>query len=202
MFSKVATRGGAAVRRRSTRRPPAKAPATARPRRRAAATRARSSIATSRPSAAARRSWRTSRCTRPARCRCPRPASAGPMEIFGAANPDRVRGQDHDPRHRRDHRGLRRLARLVDDADDRADAARSGKELTQTKLDADFYSELRDPKKYRTSRRSRRPPSTAVPATRSASSGIDGNEDFDFYDVADRPARRQHHHARDRRWGR
>ncbi len=28
-----------------------------------------------------------------------------------------------------------------------------GKELTQTKLDADFYSDLRDPKKYPRSRR-------------------------------------------------
>ena len=43
-----------------------------------------------------------------------------------------------------------------------------GKELDQTKIDADFYSELRDPKKYPTSRLSRRPPSTDGPATRSA----------------------------------
>ena len=59
-----------------------------------------------------------------------------------------------------------------------------GKELEQTKLDADFYSELRDPKNYPRSRRSRRRPSTAARATRSALKRIDGVEDFDFYDVA------------------
>ena len=41
------------------------------------------------------------------------PASgiSGPMEIFGAADPDRVARQDDGHRHRRHHGGLRRLAR-------------------------------------------------------------------------------------------
>jgi hypothetical protein len=58
-----------------------------------------------------------------------------------------------------------------------------GKELEQTRLDADFYSELRDPKKY-----------TLTTIEQTVFDGracykvrvkrTDGSEDFDFYDVA------------------
>ena len=69
-----------------------------------------------------------------------------------------------------------------------------GKELQQTKLDADFYSELRDPKKYtsiKTVEKAACPevaPATPKPAEarscyKVALSRIDGTEDFDFYDV-------------------
>jgi len=60
---------------------------------------------------------------------------------------------------------------------------KTGKEFEQTKLDADFYSELRDPKKY-----------TLKTVEKTAFDGrdcykvsvkrTDGSEDFDFYDVA------------------
>jgi hypothetical protein len=60
---------------------------------------------------------------------------------------------------------------------------KTGKELEQTKLDADFYGELRDPKKY-----------TLTTLEKTTFDGrdcykvrvkrTDGSEDFDFYDVA------------------
>ena len=60
---------------------------------------------------------------------------------------------------------------------------KTGKELEQTKLDADFYSELRDPKTY-----------TLTTIEKTLFDGRDcykikvtrpdGSEDFDFYDVA------------------
>jgi hypothetical protein len=60
---------------------------------------------------------------------------------------------------------------------------KTGKELEQTKLDADFYGELRDPKKY-----------TLTTVGKETFDGrecykvsvkrADGSEDFDFYDVA------------------
>ena len=62
-------------------------------------------------------------------------------------------------------------------------ALKTGKEFEQTKLDADFYSELRDPKKY-----------TLTTIEKTVFDGrdcykvqvtrADGSEDFDFYDVA------------------
>jgi hypothetical protein len=60
---------------------------------------------------------------------------------------------------------------------------KTGKELEQTKLDADFYGELRDPKKYtlttiqKTQFDGRECYKVRVKRT-------DGSEDFDFYDVA------------------
>ena len=59
-----------------------------------------------------------------------------------------------------------------------------GKELTQTKFDADFYKRTRDPKKYTTE--DGREDDVRRPALLQgrASSRIDGVEDIDFYDVA------------------
>ena len=77
------------------------------------------------------------------------PASgiSGPMEIFGATNPDRVL--------------VKTTVTGIGDITEGFDGSHAwsmspmtgpmlkvGKELTQTKLDADFYSELRDPTKY------------------------------------------------------
>jgi hypothetical protein len=69
-----------------------------------------------------------------------------------------------------------------------------GKELQQTKLDADFYSELRDPKKYlsvKTVEKTSCPEPTGAPKPAEARvcykvalSRIDGTEDIDFYDAA------------------
>jgi hypothetical protein len=61
---------------------------------------------------------------------------------------------------------------------------KSGKELEETKLDADFYSELRDPKKYtlktieKTTFDGRDCYKVSVKRV-----NIAGSEDFDFYDV-------------------
>jgi hypothetical protein len=59
-----------------------------------------------------------------------------------------------------------------------------GKELQQVKLDADFYSELRDPKKYITVKTVEKTTFDGRPCYKVALSRIDGAEDFDFYDVA------------------
>jgi len=59
-----------------------------------------------------------------------------------------------------------------------------GKELTQTKLDADFYSELRDPKKYPEVKTLEKATFDGRPCYKLSIKRIDGIEDFDFYDVA------------------
>jgi hypothetical protein len=58
-----------------------------------------------------------------------------------------------------------------------------GKELTQTKLDADFYSELRDPKKYPTVKTVEKTTFEGRPCYKVQLSRIDGSNDFDFYDA-------------------
>jgi hypothetical protein len=62
-------------------------------------------------------------------------------------------------------------------------ALKSGKELEQTKLDADFYSELRDPKKY-TMKTVEKLAFDGRDCYKVSVKRVDGSEDFDFYDVA------------------
>ena len=57
-----------------------------------------------------------------------------------------------------------------------------GKELTQTKFDADFYKELYDPKNY-TLKTVEKTVFEGRPCYKIAVSRIDGVEDTDFYDV-------------------
>ena len=59
-----------------------------------------------------------------------------------------------------------------------------GKELSQTKLDADFYSELRDPAKYPAVKTIEKTTFDGRPCYKVSVKRIDGIEDFDFYDVA------------------
>ena len=59
-----------------------------------------------------------------------------------------------------------------------------GKELSQTKLDADFYSELRDPKSYPEVKTIEKTTFDGRPCYKVSLKRIDGVEDFDFYDVA------------------
>jgi hypothetical protein len=59
-----------------------------------------------------------------------------------------------------------------------------GKELSQAKLDADFYSELRDPKKYPVAKTIEKADFDGRPCYKVSITRIDGIEDFDFYDVA------------------
>jgi hypothetical protein len=63
-------------------------------------------------------------------------------------------------------------------------ALKTGKELEQTKLDADFYSELRDPKVYPEVKTVEKTTFDGRPCYKVSVKRIDGAEDFDFYDVA------------------
>ena len=58
-----------------------------------------------------------------------------------------------------------------------------GKELEQAKLDADFYSELRDPARYRSITTVERTTFESRPCYKVSLVHADGTEDFDFYDV-------------------
>jgi hypothetical protein len=60
---------------------------------------------------------------------------------------------------------------------------KAGKELEQTKLDADFYSELRDPKRY-TMKTVEKTTFDGRDCYKVSMKRTDGSEDFDFYDVA------------------
>jgi len=113
------------------------------------------------------------------------PASgiSGPMEIFGATNPDRVL--------------VKTTVTGIGDITEGFDGSHAwsmspmtgpmlkvGKELTQTKLDADFYSELRDPTKYPAVKTIEKTTFDGRPCYKVSVKRIDGIEDFDFYDVA------------------
>jgi hypothetical protein len=111
------------------------------------------------------------------------PASgiSGPVEIFGAA-PDRALLKSTVP-------GIGEIVDAYDGVHGwsispmTGPTLKSGKELEQTRIDSDFYGELRDPKKY-----------TLKTVEKTAYDGRDcykisvkrpdGSEDFDFYDVA------------------
>ncbi len=58
-----------------------------------------------------------------------------------------------------------------------------GKELEQAKLDADFYSELRDPSRYRSITTVEKTTFDNRPCYKVSLVHSDGTEDFDFYDV-------------------
>lgn len=106
---------------------------------------------------------------------------SGPVEIYGAA-PDRVLVKA----------SIQGIGEIIDGYNGAhawsispmtGPSLKTGKELEQTRLDADFYSELRDPKKY-----------TMTTVEKTTFDGrdcykvsvkrIDGSEDFDFYDAA------------------
>src|SRR4051794_4890267 len=111
------------------------------------------------------------------------PASGitGPVEIFGAA-PDRVLLKSSIPG----------IGDIVDAYDGThgwtinpmtGPALKTGKELEQTKLDADFYSELRDAKKY-TMKTLEKTTFDGRDCYKVSVKRTDGSEDFDFYDAA------------------
>jgi hypothetical protein len=113
------------------------------------------------------------------------PASGitGSMEIFGATNPDRVVVKTT----------VTGIGDIVEGFDGSHGWSMSlvtgpmlkvGKELTQTKLDADFYSELRDPQKYPAVKTIEKTTFDGRPCYKVSLKRIDGIEDFDFYDVA------------------
>jgi len=106
---------------------------------------------------------------------------SGPVDIYGAA-PDRVLVKQSVP-------GIGDVLEGYDGVHGwsvsamTGPALKIGKELEQTRLDADFYAELRDPKKY-----------TMTTIEKTTFDGrdcfkvrvqrVDGSEDFDLYDVA------------------
>jgi len=105
----------------------------------------------------------------------------GPVHIYGAA-PDRVLVTASVPG----------IGEIVDGYDGShawsispmtGPTLKSGKELEQTRLDADFYSELRDPKKY-TLKTIEKTTFDGRDCYKISVKRIDGSEDFDFYDVA------------------
>jgi hypothetical protein len=107
----------------------------------------------------------------------------GPMEIFGAANPNRVVVKTSVP-------GIGDIMEGFDGSHGwsvspmTGPMLKIGKELTQTKLDADFYSELRDPKTYPEVKTIEKTTFDGRPCYKVSLKRIDGIEDFDFYDVA------------------
>jgi hypothetical protein len=113
------------------------------------------------------------------------PASgiSGPMEIYGATNPDRVIVKTT----------VTGIGEIMEGFDGShawsvspmtGPMLKVGKELTQTRLDADFYSELRDPKKYPEVKTLEKTTFDGRPCYKLSIKRIDGIEDFDFYDVA------------------
>jgi hypothetical protein len=111
----------------------------------------------------------------------PKSGITGPVEIFGAA-PDRVLLKSSVP-------GIGDIVDAYDGAHGwsinpmTGPALKTGKELEQTRLDADFYSELRDPKKY-TMKTVEKTTFDGRDCYKLSVKRVDGSEDFDFYDVA------------------
>ena len=113
------------------------------------------------------------------------PASGitGPIEVWGATNPNRVKVKTSVP-------GIGEILEGFDGTHGwtvspmTGPMLKVGKELEQTKLDADLYSELRDAKKYPTVKTVEKTTFDGRPCYKVALTRIDGAQDFDFYDVA------------------
>jgi hypothetical protein len=112
------------------------------------------------------------------------PASglSGPVEIFGATAPDRV--------------VVKATVAGIGDILEGFDGSHAwsmspmtgpmlkvGKELSQARLDADFYSELRDPKKYPVVKTIEKVDFKGRPCYKVQLTRIDGANDFDLYDA-------------------
>jgi len=108
---------------------------------------------------------------------------SGPIEMFQAASPDRMLVKMTLP-------GIGDIIEGFDGSHGWSMNAMTGamlkvgKELTQTKLDADFYLELRDPQKYPVVKTIEKTTFDGRPCYKVSLKRIDGVEDFDFYDVA------------------
>jgi len=113
------------------------------------------------------------------------PASGmtGAMEIFAAANPNRL--------------FVKTTVKDIGDIMEGFDGSHAwsvtpmtgpmlkvGKDLQQTKLDADFYSDLRDPKTFPEVKTVEKTTFDGRACYKVSLKRIDGVEDFDYYDVA------------------
>ena len=113
------------------------------------------------------------------------PASGitGPVEVFAAANPDRVLVKTNVP-------GIGEVLEGFDGSHGWILMSMTGpmlkvdKQLQQAKLDADFYADLRDPKKFPSAKTVEKTEFDGRPCYKVALRRIDGAEDVDFYDAA------------------
>jgi hypothetical protein len=107
----------------------------------------------------------------------------GPLEIFGAANPNRVSFKASVP-------GIGDIMEGFDGSHGwsmspmTGPMLKVGRELSQVKLDADFYGELRDAASYPDVKTIEKTTFDGRPCYKVSLKRIDGIEDFDFYDVA------------------
>jgi len=107
----------------------------------------------------------------------------GPVEIFHAAEPNRMRMKFTVS-------GIGDIAEGFDGSHGwsmspmTGPMLKVGKELTQAKLDSDFYSDLRDPKTYLEVKTVEKTTFDGRPCYKVSLKRIDGVADFDFYDVA------------------
>jgi hypothetical protein len=105
-----------------------------------------------------------------------------PIEIFAAANPDRMIMKTTVS-------GIGDIMEGFDGSHGWSVNPMTGpmlkvnKELQQAKLDADFYSDLRDPKTYPAIKTVEKTTFDGKPAYKVALTRIDGAQDFDFYDA-------------------
>jgi hypothetical protein len=112
----------------------------------------------------------------------PSSGMVGTVEMFTAANPDRTLMRITIP-------GLGDMLNGYDGSHGwtvtpmTGPMLQQGKELDQTKLDADFYGELRDPQRYKSIKTVEKTVFETRPCYKVSLVRIDGNEDFEFYDV-------------------
>jgi len=108
---------------------------------------------------------------------------SGPMELFTAASPNRTHMKF----------SIKDIGDIAEGFDGSHGWSMSpmtgpmlkvGKELTQAKFDADFYSDLRDPKTYPEVKTVEKTTFDGRPCYKVSLKRIDGVADFDFYDVA------------------
>jgi hypothetical protein len=113
----------------------------------------------------------------------PSSGMTGDMEIFAAANPNRL--------------FVKTTVKDIGEISEGFDGSHAwsvtpmtgpmlkvGKDLQQTKLDADFYGDLRDPKLYPDVKTIEKTTFDGRPCYKVSLKRVDGVEDFDFYDVA------------------
>jgi hypothetical protein len=106
----------------------------------------------------------------------------GTVETFAAAKPDRVLQRVNVP-------GVGEILTGYDGAHGwsvnpmMGPMLQQGKELEQARYDADFYGELRDPKKYKSITTVEKTAFEGRPCYKLSLVRPDGSEDFEFYDV-------------------
>jgi len=106
----------------------------------------------------------------------------GPLEMFAAANPDRTVMKVT----------MTGIGQIIEGFDGShgwsmnpmtGAMLKVGKELTQTKFDADFYGDLREPQTYQV-KTVEKTTFDGRPCYKVSVKRLDGVEDFDFYDIA------------------